>query len=214
MARRKHEHYDAIRAGVEAGVSVRDLEKEFGVGRGTISKWAKRDGWTKPERKPETGNRKPRKETGKPKGRVSGGKDKKPGPARTDRKPGQQWTEKERAEALVVYVETASVAKTASVTGVPARTMYRWLDEDPRWREAASSASRVCARILEDRAEYMLLRLIGQVESEDPKHAAAGMRAIADLTKTLSFIRGGPSERTEGTTSPEEWRRGRSTKPL
>jgi len=223
MARKKHMHYDAIQRGFEAGRSLRDLESDYGVGRGTISKWAKRDSWAKPDRKPETGNRKPRAGRTKPKQRVSrkrgGETGEKPASdrkrsAKKERRPGQHWTEKEKSEVLAVYVETASVVDTSNETGVPARTIYRWLDEDPRWRKAAARASRVCTRMLEDRSEAILFNLIKHAESGDGKDASAAMRGIDTLQKTLSFIRGGPSERTEGTTSPEEWRRGRSEKPL
>ncbi len=198
--------WKAIREAFERGTPLRDLERQFEVGRGTVSKRAHREGWSKPE----TGNRKP--SSGKPKPRKVS--EAKPG-EQEERKPGQQWTEYEKAEALKVYVETASVIKTSNTTGVPARTIYRWLDEDSHWREAAVQASRVCARILEDRAEAILVNLLKGAESGDGKEASMAMRGIDTLQRTLSFIRGGPTDRTEtNQVSPEEWRRGRKEKSL
>lgn len=118
---------------------------------------------------------------------------------------GTHWTEKEKAEVLAVYVETGSIIKTSRSTNVPARTLYRWLDEDPRWREAAGEVSRVCARMLEDRADRIQLNLIRMAEGDDGKDAAAAMRGIETLHKTLSFIRGGPTDRTETNLSLKEW---------
>lgn len=132
-----------------------------------------------------------------------------------ERKQGSRWTEREKATALQAYVETASVEKTAAQTGIPARTIYRWLDEDPGWRAAAVQVSRVCARILEDRAEAIMVNLLHHAETGDGKDASLAVRGIDTLQKTLSFVKGGPTDRVEtNKVTPEEWRRGRQEKPL
>jgi len=205
-----------IRDAFERGTSVRDLEA-MGPKRKAIYARANNpeDPWDRSKRNGNGHNGRPTRKQGnrKQRGKTRGGNRKQAKARSEKRQPGQRWTEHERAEALKVYVETASVIQTAKLTGVPARTIYRWLDEDPRWREAAALASRVCARILEDRSEAILVNLVRHAERGDGKDASAAMRGIDTLTKTLSFVRGGPTDRVEGAVTPEEWRRGRE-KPL
>ncbi len=99
--------WQAIKAGYTAGASLRQLAKDYGVGKSTIAERKYKEQW---ERTADSGQRTPH---------IS-----------FTPKKAQATTQDKQAAFLVAFAQTAIVLSSAQEAGVSRRTVYDWLEHD------------------------------------------------------------------------------------
>jgi hypothetical protein len=210
---RKTYNWAALEADYRAGMPLRELEAKYGANRGTISKKAKVEGWTKGSVTKPT-----RKRQDTATSKATKAKAKK---ATNKRQPGKRSRKKATHPRASVdpRVDRGQVAKKLAEKAILEDTLATLETHSRVAKNAAVVASEMITRAQD------LVRTAGKGDSPMIHAAAAlldkGTKSLMNANIVFRKNRGlDDKTKTElsGTLdmrmSPEEWRRGRSEKPL